>query len=152
MYPVNGTDLFTRSFEWDQSLDGCRIFRFSWLHLYGAYIHYSLSTTKRPYEWFSLFNGGVSDSEEEGFLNLFSFIWCQFFSKNMCLRNNMWYACRYRIQLERTRRPPWWPHFDRIQPRRRSIRRESDKDATTGGVEAGSNRARTVASRIGGRR
>jgi hypothetical protein len=47
------------------------------------------------------FINGFTDSEEEAFLNLFPFLWCQFFSKNVSEKLHV-FCLQTRIQSERT--------------------------------------------------
>jgi hypothetical protein len=107
-----------------------------------------------PYERYS-FSNRVTDSEEEAFLmSSTHFFGAHFFVKNVSEKQNV-FCLQTQTQIRSTvsshREPPSRPHFDLIQPRGLSITitRESDKDATTGGVKAGGNRLWMGANRIG---
>ena len=140
--PLNGTD----------SLEGCKLFRSSGLHLYGAYSLFSVKDRQR-----ALMNGTVYLMKSQ-FLRRGVFAICSHFFGANSLANNVSekkhvFCLQTRIQSEH-------PHehaargsliLTGFRPADAPLRVSQTK-MTTGGVEAEGNRVRTAASRIRGRR
>ena len=138
--PLNGT----------ASLEGCRFFRSSGLHLYEAYSLFSVNNKARM-------NGTVYLMDSQILRRRLFSICSHFFGANSLTKNvsekQHVFCLQTRIQSEHPHKHAARGHliltgFSLAD----APLRTSQTKMTTGGVEAGDNRVRTAASRIGGQR
>ena len=138
--PLNGTD----------SLKGCQFFRSTGLHLYEA--HSLLSVNDK-----TLMNGTVYLMDSQILRRRLFSICSHFFGANSLTKNvsekQHVFCLQTRIQSEHPHKHAARGHliltgFSLAD----APLRVSQTKMTTGGVEAGGNRVRTAASRIGGQR
>ena len=138
--PLNGTN----------SLEGFRFFRLSGLHLYGAYSFFSINNK-------ALMNGTVYLMDSQILRRRLFSICSHFFGANSLAKNvsekQHVFCLQTRIQSEHPREHGTRGGLDltgfSLADAPLGV---SQTKMTTGGVEAGGNRVRTAASRIGGRR